>query len=123
MTTGEIIFYAGAALLVLTIILAVVFAVKKPQYKPENAAYIGADAGSTQRLRNGYPTDRLTVRAETKSELVSQTALLDERTEILPQTDVLPQTALLEEPTPDGTVPLSEETAPLADGTVPLANV
>ena len=122
MTTGEIIFYAGAALLVLTIILAVVFAIKKPQYKPENAAYIVSDAG-TQRLRNGYPTDRLTVRAETKSELVSQTALLDERTEILPQTDVLPQTALLEEPTPDGTVPLSEETAPLADGTVPLANV
>lgn len=62
MTTGEMIFYAGAALLALTVVLAVVFAVKKPVYRPESAA--ADDRSATQPLRNGYPTDPLTVRRE-----------------------------------------------------------
>lgn len=60
MTTGQIIFYSGVALLVLTIILTIVFIIMKPKYVPENAVYAGADTGRTQRLRNGYPTEAVT---------------------------------------------------------------
>jgi len=64
MTTGQLVFCSGLILLGLTIITTIIFIVKKPQYHPENAAYSGADGKSTQKLRNGYPTDRLTIRRE-----------------------------------------------------------
>lgn len=66
MTTGQLLFYAGIALLALTVILAVIFLIKKPVYHPENAVYTGS-TGQTQKLRNGYPTDRLTIRREQES--------------------------------------------------------
>lgn len=50
MTTGQLLFYGGVALLGLTVILAIIFFI--------------ADPGRTQRLRNGYPTDRVTVRRD-----------------------------------------------------------
>ena len=40
---GVILLYSGAALLAATVILAIVFAVKKPQYRPEHAAYAGGE--------------------------------------------------------------------------------
>ena len=43
MSTGQIVFYAGIGLLVVTIILAVIFMVKKPVYHPENAAVAGGE--------------------------------------------------------------------------------
>ena len=62
MTTGQLVFYSGAGLLVLTVLLAVFFAVKKPVYVPENAAYVSAGPQQTEPLRNGYPTDPVTRR-------------------------------------------------------------
>lgn len=64
MTTGQILFYSGVGLLGLTVVLAIIFAIKKPQYKPGNVVYSAAD-GNTQKLRNGYPTDPLTIRRKT----------------------------------------------------------
>ncbi len=60
MTTGTMLFYSGAALLILTVILAVIFLIKKPKYSPENTAYMGDTTGATQKLRNAYPTDHMT---------------------------------------------------------------
>ena len=56
MTTGTLLFYGGFALLALTIILAVIFAVRPPKYKPESAAVTAPGRLQTQPLRNGYPT-------------------------------------------------------------------
>lgn len=38
MTRGQMLFYAGAVLLAVTVILAIVFAIKKPKYDPGSAA-------------------------------------------------------------------------------------
>ncbi len=59
MTMGMILFGAGAACLVLTIILIVVFCLKPPKYRPENEAVAMAGGGQTQPLRAGYQTNRL----------------------------------------------------------------
>lgn len=74
MTTGQLTFYSGLALLGLTIITAILFLVKKPTYIPENAVYESAETSRTQQLRNGYPTERETIRREghiAATELVS----------------------------------------------------
>lgn len=87
MTTGQLIFFSGVGLLALTLILAIVFCIKKPQYIPENSACGGADVRGGQRtavLKNG-------------------TAPLPRETSILTRTD--------------GTVPLSDSTQPLTGGT------
>lgn len=107
MTTGQFLFYAGAALLAVTAILAVVFLIKKPVYRPENTVY--ADSGRTQKLHSGYPTDRLTIRA------VPADPAPADGTATLSDTVSLNSTAAL----PDGAAPL-DSTAVLPDGTVPL---
>ena len=71
-STGQILFYSGAALLVLTIILAVVFIIKKPRYVPENAVYGNETPTRTQKLRNGYPTEAMTRRRTTAPETNGQ---------------------------------------------------
>lgn len=65
MTAGQVLFYSGIGLLALTIILTVVFIIKKPKYIPESTAYSGLSSGRTQRLLNGYPTDPVTIRRNT----------------------------------------------------------
>lgn len=64
MTTGQILFYGGTALLALTVVLAIIFIIVKPKYKPEGGTYDGAGPDITQKLLNGYPTDRMTIRRE-----------------------------------------------------------
>ena len=34
MTTGQLLFYGGAALLAMTVLLAIIFIIKKPKYTP-----------------------------------------------------------------------------------------
>lgn len=60
MTTGQMVFYSGVGLLVLTILLGIFFMIKKPQYIPEQAGYVPVGPNQTQKLRNGYPTDPVT---------------------------------------------------------------
>lgn len=96
MSTGQILFYAGVALLIVTVILAVFFFVKKPQYTPEGVV---SGPNQTQRLINGYPTDPLT-----RGEPVSQ-----------------PFSPPPSRPAAAGAVPLARDTAPLGEGTAPLA--
>lgn len=115
MTTGQIVFFSGVALLVLTIILAIIFIIRKPKYIPGNAIYLETDK-STQKLRNGYPTDRLTIRRESARSINPDTVVLSggkarlaaEQTEKLMGTAVLPEFE---------TEKLQEGTAPLPDGT------
>ena len=88
MSTGGLIFISGIILLVLTIILAVIFWLKKPQYIPENKAVIGPKDKWTQRLRNGYPTDPLTQRRE-QPRPQSGAVRFSDQTEILTSTEKL----------------------------------
>lgn len=126
MTNGQLIFYMGIALLIVTVILVVIFALKKPKYVPESAAYIGGNA-NTQKLRNGYPTNRLTIRRDTKQSSTSETAILSNETMPLAQDFAempLSTTATLktgksnEQETKSAdfdTIPLSDKTALLSD--------
>ena len=82
MTKGQLIFFSGVALLVLTIILAIIFIIRKPKYIPGNAIYSEIDK-STQKLRNGYPTDRLTVRRESARSINPDTAVLSDRKSVV----------------------------------------
>lgn len=102
MTTGQLMFYGGIALLVLTILLAIIFIIIKPKYVPESSAYDGSDASRTQQLRSGYPTDRLTIRRES---VIPGSALLDST----PAAPVQQATELLptEECSEQGTEPLT----------------
>lgn len=61
MTTGQLLFCGGLALLGLTVILGIAFLIKKPKYRPE-AAYGAAGPGRAQPPLTGYPTDRVTIR-------------------------------------------------------------
>ena len=111
MSTGQLVFYGGAALLAVTILLAVVFLIRKPVYTPEKAVYDGAAQNRTQPFRSGYPTDPLTVRRDTPEKKAEETLPLAEET--VPLTQETP-------PLRDETVPLAEETVPLTEETVPL---
>lgn len=127
MTTGQVIFYSGVGLFVFTIVLGIVFWLKKPQYIPENASYTGGADKGTRKLRSGYPTDRLTIRRGPEQPIVAKTAVLQEdtaqlekgRSDIRPYTAVLSETGTSLEPQTEkmsvGTVPLSEGTVPLMD--------
>jgi len=105
MTTGQLVFFSGVVLLGLTIITAIIFIVKKPQYIPKNAAYDVADEKATQKLRNGYPTNRLTVQQKV-SVSGKETEKLSEGTVIL-----FPNTGAVELPLERDveTVPLNAE--------------
>ena len=118
MTKGQLIFFSGVALLVLTIILAIIFIIRKPKYIPGNAIYSEIDK-STQKLRNGYPTDRLTVRRESARSINPDTAVLSGETSKLAaeQTEKLMGTAVLPG---SETEKLQEGTAPLLGGTAKL---
>lgn len=92
MTTGQLVFYAGIGLLGATVLLAVIFLIVRPKYKPENAVYTGGRTdGSTQRLRNGYPTERVTVRRDGPAKAenglsgpqTEKTEILNEETDVL----------------------------------------
>lgn len=82
MTTGQLLFYGGAALLGLTIILAIIFLIKRPKYTPESAAYDVSYPERTQSLRNGYPTERVTIRRDRPQQAMPVEDL--EETELLP---------------------------------------
>lgn len=116
MTTGQLVFYSGVGLLALTILLAVVFAVKKPRYDPE-AAGLGPGTGSTRKLRSGYPTDPLTIRR-------ASPAGAGVETERLPEDSAQPGTVRLTGDAADGTAVLpEEETAPRPEDTSPRGTV
>lgn len=125
MTTGQLIFYSGIGLLIITIILGIIFWIKKPQYIPENAAYDATGNKRTQKLRSGYPTDRLTIRREPERPVSPGTVPLQEETERLTteQTDPIPRTEVLSDAetlNQQRTEKLNTETAPLPEETVQL---
>lgn len=94
MTIGQLLFYGGAALLGLTVLLAIIFIVKKPKYTPESAASAGTDPGRTQNLRNGYPTDRMTGSGAPVQPAATETIRQSQETVLLPETltELLPDT-------------------------------
>lgn len=92
MTTGQLIFYSGIGLLITTIALAILFAVKKPNYNPESIVYI-EPWDHTQRLRSVYPTERLTVRREKSRTVEPSTVSENEETELLAETELLTDAA------------------------------
>lgn len=118
MTTGQIVFFSGVALLALTIILAIIFIIRKPKYMPGNAIYGEADR-NTQKLHNGYPTDRLTIRRELAQSINPATSVLSEGTarSTAEQTEKLIGTEILLE---QDIEKIPEGTMPLPDGTVKL---
>ena len=102
MSQGEIVFYSGVALFICTIIVAILFTIKKPEYKPENEIYKMNDA-RTETLLNSYPTYQLTVRKN------KEKVNFNEETSLLEETSILSEnigTSLLDEN--DETVYLEE---------------
>ena len=73
MTTGTILFFGGIILLALTVILAVIFLIFPPKYRPENAAV----DKQTQPLTNYRPTTNHTPTAPMSASSSSETAFLD----------------------------------------------
>lgn len=98
MTTGQILFLSGIGLLLLTLILAVIFIIKRPKYVPDSTVYGSAAADKTQRLRNGYPTDSITIRRESAQSTGADTDKQDQETELLTEklTELLPDTEQLQ---------------------------
>ena len=106
MTTGQLLFYSGAGLFILTILLAIVFVVKRPVYTPENAVNL---EGKTESPRNGYLTEQLTkaesgsVQDRKRETVSSHNEIIGETTECLKETEGLTEvqseegTALLQE--------------------------
>ena len=98
MTTGQLVFYSGILLLCLTLIIAIIFILKKPNYTPENAGYRTA---KTSQIPNSYPTERQTIRRgeqiksspptqlEETEKMENETAAIFQggETEILPPTE------------------------------------
>lgn len=80
MTTGQLVFFSGVGLLGLTVILAIIFAIKKPAYHPE-AGIASAETGATGKLTNAYSTEKMTIRRDKPQ--TQGTELLDEKTELL----------------------------------------
>lgn len=116
MTTGEILFYSGVVLFVITIITAIVFSIKKPEYRPEKEIYRLNEAG-TEQLMNSYPTNPLTVRRKTtqsneqlihnsKHENDTTVLLENDETELLE--DAGQETVLLDAIVDDETIMLEE---------------
>ena len=102
LTRGEIVFYAGVALLVVTVLLGIIFLIKKPRYIP--SAYQGGPEEEA-RLRNAYPTVRLTKRYPHSqemsrlqpTELVTDTGQIPD-TELIQETDSIPPTEVIQDP-------------------------
>ena len=89
MTTGSIVFFSGAGLFVVTIILAIAFFIKRPEYEPEKAANDGKER-RTQSARSGYLTNHLTERQEQSSSARRQQgAVLGEHTELIDGTEII----------------------------------
>ena len=96
MTTGTLLFYGGFVLLALTIILAVIFALRPPKYTPENEAIRAPGDPRTQPLKNGYPTGRITARQEPYPPIKPAPAPSGPETALLTSSE---ETALLNTPT------------------------
>lgn len=100
MTTGQLLFWSSAALLALTGLLAIIFAIKKPKYTPEEAV-TAIGAAPTKRLRRGQ-----TVPASPVTQRPAGTVLLTPEetpgaTAPMPATAPLPESAA-----PGATVPM-----------------
>ena len=84
MTVGEIMFCGGVALLGLTVLLAIVFAIRKPKYKPQN---LTAEA-VTEPVRNGYPTQKVTRKV---TENAAATEFMDAQADAAAATEFMAQ--------------------------------
>lgn len=93
MTRGQLMFYGGIALLVFTVVLAIVFLIKKPVYRPESGAIRAPEDTGTQRLRNGYPTSPITVRRDGAGRQPNGTQPLPEEAGTTSRTEYLPEDA------------------------------
>lgn len=118
MTTGEIIFYSGLGLFGATALLAIIFWLIKPRYRPESVVY---ESGSqeTRKLRNGYPTDPLTIHGDPPAKPTGPVTnpSKDEGNESY-------NGELDETSTPDKEISSPPQTAPVAGtGTIPLQEI
>ena len=88
MDISRILYYGGFGLLGFTVLLTLIFIIKRPKYNPDAAA--GSFSDQTQPLRNGFPTQKMTqTRATTPPPVPAET-------EVLPQTELLPEAAVLQ---------------------------
>lgn len=78
MTTGQMMFYAGAALLGVTLLLAIVFAIKKPKYQPRNIAADGGKqpAGSNTVQQAAQPAGTTEFMAEAQPDSAAATEFM-----------------------------------------------
>ena len=86
MTTGQLVFFSGVGLLIVTLILGIIFVVKKPTYKPENPT-----DSTAKTLYKSYPSDDFTVALGYPDYTQeSCTIILSDETELLPDESIAP---------------------------------
>lgn len=103
MTTGQLLFWSGAALLALTGLLAIIFAIKKPKYTPEEAV-TAIGAAPTKRLRRGQ-----TVPVSPVTQSPAGTVLLTQEetsSATAPMAEAAGTVLLRQDDTPGATVPM-----------------
>lgn len=92
MSAGQIVFMIGIGLLALTIILAIIFHLKEPQYIPGSAAYKNTGRTPTQKPQSSYFAGGSAIHREPEEQAAPETVILDEEGERLTggQTELLP---------------------------------
>lgn len=118
MTTGQLVFYCGAALLALTVILIIIFAIKRPKYQPENAVVPPAagvpptNVGTATTAKASPASSGTVLLPQSSAGASSETVLLPQsgsgasaETVLLPQAGngVSPETVLLSQAEDDKT--------------------
>lgn len=61
MINGQLLFYGGIALSIITIVTGIIFAIKKPKYET-HAGNSSSDEKQTEQLKNAYPTEYVSVK-------------------------------------------------------------
>lgn len=101
-TQGEMLYYGGFALLAFTALLALIFLIKRPKYRPEQAASAQVTAPLTHRTTTAPvgATEPITAGA---------TELIGGETELLTQPMTAGETELLTQPLDDNVTELLEQ--------------
>lgn len=89
LTVGEMLYYGGFALAAVTVLLALIFLIFRPKYKPESATYVVKEKVKSKTGKTGKnkrsgdtKTDKIEIVADSETEVISET-----HTELLPQNE------------------------------------
>lgn len=74
LTAGEMLFFGGFALAAVTVLLALIFLIFRPKYKPESATYVvkkGIKSKKAEKMRKNTRSGDTTIENISKTEIVA----------------------------------------------------